>query len=103
MSPDERMAAEMTQLAIAFKQIGGSLDRLAIVAERWYDKTYPEKVPREATVTHVKSDADKLRESLGISGDESIEQWTTLGVEEDSQEENHIGPRERDLIKRKAK
>ncbi len=102
MTPDERMAAEMAQLVLAFKQIGGSLGRLAIVAEKWYDKTYPEKVPREATVTHIKSDADKLRESLGISGDESLEQWTTLG-ETESVEEDHVGPRERDLIKRQTK
>jgi hypothetical protein len=99
MTPDERIAAELTQLVHAFNGISGSLERLAIVAEKWYDKTYPVRVPRDAIVTRVPSNEDKLLEDLGASGDTELEDWLTLNKQA---EEENLGPRERELVKKKT-
>jgi hypothetical protein len=64
-------------------KIADALDRLATVAEKWYQKTFPEKHDvRDATITHIESDEEKeLRETLGGS-ESTLEEWQELGPRE---------------------
>lgn len=74
---------------VALEEIAGAFTVLAKLASQWYDKLYPVKVPRDATVTKIPNDDDLLRESLGGDGSETLEEWSDLG------------PRERSLAEKK--
>ena len=74
----------MTKIAFA-------LDRVATIMEKRFEKEYPVKTPRDATVTHIKSEEDELRESQGGTG-EPLDEWLS-----------DVGPRERELIEKKKK
>lgn len=74
----------------AMVKIASALTRIAIVMEKRYEKEYPTKTPRDATITKLKSEEDELRESQGATG-ESLDDWLT----------DPVGPREREVLKKK--
>lgn len=92
----ERLANEFAQYSKAAAQIAGAMTRLAEVAEKWYEKNYPDRVPRETTVSKIPDEIDRLVASIGGDGDVPIEKWLEL-------EEEEVGPRERAVIQRKTK
>jgi hypothetical protein len=51
-----------------------ALTRLATIAEAFYEKLYPTREYRDATVTHRPSEEEALREAQGQS-DESDSEW----------------------------
>lgn len=67
---------------VALEQIGEALTTLAKLGSQVFDKFYPVKVPRDATVTHLPSAEDELRESLGETGEETTEEWVGLREQE---------------------
>ena len=66
---------------VALEAIADALTLYAKIEAQRFDKEYPVKVPRDAIVTTVPSDDDKLREDLGAS-EESLEEWQQLGPRE---------------------
>lgn len=74
LSHEERAVVALEAIAVA-------LTLWSKLQQQRFDKEYPVKQPREATVTHVKNEEDELLESLGSTG-ESLEDWTTLGPRE---------------------
>ncbi len=76
-------------LVLALERIADALTAWVTLEQKRYDKEYPTKVPRDATQTKLPSEEDELRASLGDTG-ESTEDWLT-----------DVGPRERELDKRK--
>lgn len=88
MTPDEirscnGLPIEREQCAQT-AELASALARLATIAEQWYAKVYPEKKPvRDADITHLPTEEEKLRTQLGQT-DEPIEEW--------------VGTRERKII-----
>lgn len=77
----------MERMAAAFETIADTVVAMYKLQEQRFDKEYPSKpTPKDATVTRIASDEDKLREDLGDTG-EPLEDW--------------VGPRERELQKSK--
>jgi hypothetical protein len=80
------------RLVVAFEQIAEALTGIYETGERQFAKQWPErKEVREAVVTRIPSEEDRIREQHG-SGDEPTEQWLTLN------EEEAIGEREREFL-----
>lgn len=93
--PDISMALDEVinheeRAVVALEVIGDALTQWVKLEQAKFDKLYPVKVPRDATVTTVKSEEGKLKESLGDTG-ESLDDW--LG--------DVVGPREAEVIKNK--
>jgi hypothetical protein len=61
-----------------------AFEKLATVAQAFYDKLYPTRERKDAIVTHIKTEEELLRESQGDTG-EPLEEW--------------LGPREKELAK----
>lgn len=67
----------------ALELIGGALQSIAKTLERDHQRKYPpRKEPTEPTITHIKTDEELLRESLGETGEETTEEWLTIGPRE---------------------
>lgn len=67
----------------ALEKLAGALDRLATIAEKWFERNYPERTSvRPAIITTVQTAEEKeLAES--IQGSEStLEQWRDIGPRE---------------------
>jgi hypothetical protein len=86
---EERLSHE-ERACLALEAIGDALTGWLKLEQARFDKEYPVKTPRDAIVTTVPSDDDKLREDLGAS-DESLEEW------------QEIGPREQEVIVKEGK
>lgn len=73
--PSERISASLEKIAEA-------LTRLAVVAEHAAYRQFPIKREAEdATITRLPTDEDKLRESLGDTG-ETFDEWIGLREQE---------------------
>lgn len=84
---DERLVSAFERMAEAFDFMAGSLDSIAKTQLKDFVKRYPAKKKNvKATVTHVKTDEERLKENQGQT-DETLADWTTL-------EEEAPGPRE---------
>ena len=84
---EERYVAAQEKMAENFEYIAGALEAIATIQEATFAKVYPEKVaPAEATITHVKTEEERLRESQGSTGEPLVD-WVSLPPET-------IGPRE---------
>ena len=84
---EERYVAAQEKMAENFEYIAGALEAIATIQEATFAKVYPEKVaPAEATITHVKTEEERLRESQGSTG-EPLGDWVNLPTET-------LGPRE---------
>ena len=82
------------RLVCAFESIAVRLGGIGKTLELDYAKKYPTpRGPTEPTVTHVKTEDELLRESLGETGEKTTEDWLDIG----------IGPREREFIEEDKK
>ena len=82
------------RLVLSFESIAQSLVGINETKQAEFAKRYPEqKVVREAIVTRLPNEEDKLLESQGIDG-KPLEEW--LQIPEDESE--FIGEREREFI-----
>lgn len=63
----------------AFERIADALTLLAKIEARKFDKLYPVRQPKDATVTKIPTDEDRAR--ANISGDisEPIDDWASPG------------------------
>jgi hypothetical protein len=78
---DERLVSAFERIAEAFDFMAGSLDSIAKTQLKDYAKRYPAKQKNvKATVTHVKTEEERLKEDQGQTN-ESLEDWTTLTTE----------------------
>lgn len=65
------------------ERLVSAFEKMADVLQKWYAADHPEKkAPSEPTITSVKSKEDQLLEDQGQTGEETIEDWTTLGPRE---------------------
>ncbi len=72
------------------ERIAVAFEKMADVLQKWYAADHPEKkAPSEPTITYVKDETEQMLEDQGQTGEETIEDWTTLG------------PREREFLGKK--
>jgi hypothetical protein len=71
-----------------------AFEKIAAIAEAWYKASHPDPLaPREAKKSYAKSPISDLEKELGNTGEETVEEWTTLDDGTDA-----IGEREREFI-----
>ncbi len=86
---------QFERFVVSFESIARSLEGLNDTAERAFNKQFPEpSLPREAVITRVRSDQDKLREAQGAS-DQPSGEWLS-GIVKGRE---FIGVREREFLK----
>jgi hypothetical protein len=74
--------------------MAGTLEAIEHRMAAEFAKKYPPKrQPAEATVSHVKTEEELLRESQGQTGEKDLRQWSTLDDDETT------GPREAAWLK----
>ena len=88
LNHEERAVRAMESMAGSFVEIAEALTLIGKLGSQVFDKLYPVKAPKDATVTHLKTEEERKREDLGDTG-ESLEDWQTLG------------PREQEFLKAK--
>lgn len=84
MTPEqeERLVVAFEKIGEAVDFIAGSVDSIAKTQLKDFGKRYPAKQKNvKATVTHVKTDEERLKEDQGQT-DETLDEWTTLAEEE---------------------
>jgi hypothetical protein len=60
------------------ERIAAAFESIASTLNAWYKAEHPDpKVPRDATITRVKTAEDEQKEDLGSTG-EPLEEWTRL-------------------------
>lgn len=86
------------RLVLSFEKMARALDGLNETYKRHYAKEYPDRPFREAVVTRVPTEEDKIREAQGAGGN-SIDKWLSdLEDEEEQEREQDIGVRERQWL-----
>ena len=81
MNHEERAVRAMESMASSFAEIADALTLLGKIGSQWYEKVYPVKTPKDATVTRIKTEEERKREDLGDTR-ESLEDWQTIGPRE---------------------
>lgn len=86
------MTEEQDQEFLGYlRDLSGAFVSIAKTMELWRNQAYPvRKEPRDAELTHLKTDEEILREEQGQTGERTITDWTSLG------------PRERAFIEKEA-
>jgi len=85
------------RLVVCFESIAKSLEGLNESAKRAGTRYWPEfKQPREAVISRVPNEEDKIKEAQGAS-DKPISEW--LGELGDSDDNEYIGERTKQWIK----
>lgn len=99
MSPDQEAAlySIVERVAISFEKIAWSLEGLYGIQKQRFAREYPEREHRDAVVSRVPTDEDRIRSAQGQS-DKSIGEW--LG---DLGESEYVGSREREFIEAKKR
>src|ERR1700741_1273520 len=93
----EESASREERAVVALEQIARGLTLAITLWERVVNHDYPVRTAnRDATITRIPSEEDKLREDQGSTGEETVEAWTRLGNED-------LGPRERSVISQSKK
>lgn len=91
---DDQLNSFTERFIASFEKIAGALEGLNETYRRQYEKQYPERrETREAVITRVPSEEDKIREAQG-GGDQPLADWLSE-VEDEEQESQFIGVRER--------
>lgn len=97
MMTDDQLSAFAERFVLSFEKIAAALEGMDETYRRHLDKLYPERREvREALITRVPNEEDRLREAQGSSG-QPLDQW--LSEVEDEEEGNEfIGVREREWL-----
>lgn len=81
--PVERELEGLERDERALEKISGALDRLATIAEKFFDRLYPEKlVVRDAKLTTVQTPEEKELEATIQGGESSLDEWREIGPRE---------------------
>lgn len=97
MMTDDQLNAFVERFVLSFEKIALALEGLDETYRRHLDKLYPErKDRREAVVTRVKTEEDRIREAQGADG-KPLDQWLSE-VEDEEQEREFAGVREREWL-----
>lgn len=99
----ERICSAIERIALSYERIADSQERssrnlegLYAIAERFYRKQFPDRPPvREAKVTKVQSDQEKVREQLQRSENMSTQDWIDELV---GSKGEFVGEREREWL-----
>ena len=77
MTSGERIAVALERMAVAFESIAKTL-------ELDFQQRYPPRKPsREALVTHIETDEERLqKDQTGIDVEETLARWTEIGERE---------------------
>lgn len=71
------------RLANAFESIASSLEGLYKLHLARFDKDFPpKKEVRDADITHLENEEEKLRKDLGDTGERTVEEWLEIGERE---------------------
>lgn len=81
MNHEERAVRAMESMASSFGEIAEALTVIGKLGSQWYEKLYPARTPKDATVTRIKTEEERKREDLGDTG-ESLDEWQTIGPRE---------------------
>lgn len=99
MITDDQLYSLAERFVLSFEKLAAAAEGLNEIQRRTFEKTFPErKEARDAILTRVPSEEDRLREAQGASG-ESLEEW--LGELDEDQRKEDIGVREREWLKTK--
>jgi hypothetical protein len=96
MTPEqeERIVCAFERISEAFDFIAGTIEAMEQRQQREFALRYPPKrQPEPATISHVKTEEELLRENQGQTGERDIRQWATLDDDETT------GPREAAWVK----
>lgn len=97
----QQIVSLQDRFVLSFEKIASSLALIGETYQKQTAKQYPDRSGevREAVVSRVPTQEDRIREEQGASG-EPIGKWLSEVVEEESEEED-IGTREREWLERK--
>jgi hypothetical protein len=91
MESVERDERAMERIATAMESIADSYVAIYKLMAEGLEKFFPSKhEPRESTVTRLPNEEDRLRASLGSTGEQTNEDWMQLG------------PREREFVEKSS-
>ncbi len=85
------------RFVLSFERIAVSLSGLDDTYKKRFAKQYPEREVRDAVISRVANEDDRLRESQGASS-KPLNEW----LAEDLADEESVGPREREWLQRDA-
>jgi hypothetical protein len=99
---DDQINAFAERLVVAFETIASALEGLNENYGRHLGVLHPEpRQYREAVVTRVPSEEDRIREAQGADGSASVDDW--LSDIEREEEEQDFGVREREWLQGHAR
>jgi hypothetical protein len=97
MTPEqeERIVCAFERISEAFDFMAGTIEAMEQRQAREFSLRYPSKrQPEPATVSHVKTSEENLRENQGQTGEKNLRDWSTL-----DDDEGFTGPREAAWLK----
>ena len=94
---DDQLNAFAERFVLSFEKIGAALEGLNETYRRHYERSYPERREvREAVVTRVQTEEDRIREAQGSSS-KPLDQWLS-DVEDEEEGHEFVGVREREWL-----
>ena len=101
MFTDDQRDSLAERFVLSFEKIASALEGVNETYRRHYTRQYPEPGPvRDAVVTRVPTEEDRIREAHGASTRPISEWLEELDGEERAEAEQDIGEREREWIER---
>lgn len=99
MTPDQ-LNAFCERFVIACEKIAESLEGLHEIERNKFRRQFPERREvREAILTRVPTEEDRIRENIGGQSGIGLDQWLSGAEEEsDSEQEEDIGAHEREWL-----
>jgi hypothetical protein len=94
---DDQQNAFIERFVVAWEKIAGALGDLNETYRRHFEKLYPERKEfRDAVVSRVPTQEDRIREAQGASG-KPLDEWLSE-VEDEEAESEFVGVREREWL-----
>jgi hypothetical protein len=98
MMTDDHLISLVERLVVSQERLATALEGLNETYRRHYDRQYPERRQvRDAVVTRVPTEEDRLREAQGGSATRPLSEWLSE-VQDEEEESEYIGVRERDWL-----
>ena len=94
---EDQLNALADRFVSSFEKIAAALEGMSETYRRQHEKQYPDRGQvREAIVTRVQTEEDRIREAQGASV-KPLSGWLSE-VEDEEEESKHIGVREREWL-----
>ena len=77
----EEDARAMERIASVFEVVADTLVAMLNLQQQRFDREYPARNKRDAVVTHLPTEEEKLKQEQGQT-DESLDEWMSLGPRE---------------------